>query len=187
MGSLLVITGPPGAGKTAVAKLVAAAADHHSVLVDGDAFFGFLATGAISPWLPESNDQNRVVTRAAASAAGQFAAGGFTTIYDGVVGPWFLPTFGAATALERFDYVILLPAVEVCAHRVATRRGHGFTDVAATRQMHAQFAQAQTAERHVLHDPPEDVGQVASILLAALERGDLGYSVPPTAPAPGIG
>jgi predicted ABC-type ATPase len=129
VGSLLVITGPPGAGKSTVARLIAGAAER-SVLVEGDAFFGFLATGAIEPWLPASNDQNTVVTRAAASAAGQFATGGFTTVYDGVVGPWFLPTFAAATGHHRLDYVILLPSVELCVGRVATRTDHGFTDEA---------------------------------------------------------
>ena len=72
---------------------------NQSVLVQGDAFFSFLASGAIEPWLPAPNDQNTVVTKAAASAAGAFATGGFTTVYDGVVGPWFLATFGAATGL----------------------------------------------------------------------------------------
>src|SRR4051812_7372715 len=37
-GSLLVVTGPPGAGKSTVAKLLAASAEP-SVLVEGDAFF----------------------------------------------------------------------------------------------------------------------------------------------------
>jgi Mrp family chromosome partitioning ATPase len=40
VGSLLVITGPPGAGKSTMARAVAAAADN-SVLVEGDAFFAF--------------------------------------------------------------------------------------------------------------------------------------------------
>lgn len=53
--------------------------------VEGDAFFAFLARGAIEPWLPESKEQNEVVTRAAASAAGRYAAGGYLTVYDGVV------------------------------------------------------------------------------------------------------
>ena len=65
MGSLLVISGPPGSGKSTVAKLLAARFDP-SVLVEGDAFFGFLARGAVPPWLPESNRQNHVVTEAAA-------------------------------------------------------------------------------------------------------------------------
>lgn len=72
MGSLLVVTGPPGAGKSTVARILARRAAL-GVLVEGDAFFGLLAGGAIAPWLAESNEQNEVVTRAAASAAGHFA------------------------------------------------------------------------------------------------------------------
>ena len=176
VASLLVVTGPPGAGKSSVARLLADAA-HRSVLIEGDAFFGFLASGAIEPWLPASNDQNTIVTKAAASAAGAFAAGGYTTVYDGVVGPWFLPTFGAATGLNRLDYAILLPSVEVCVQRVATRRDHGFTDEAATRKMHAEFLRARVADRHVLRDPPRDAVAVADRVTSASEAGELTYAI----------
>ena len=86
MAPLLVITGPPGAGKTTVARSVAQTFDK-SALVEGDAFFGFLSSGAIAPWLPEAHDQNDSVIRVAASAAGQFASAGYVTIFDGIVGP----------------------------------------------------------------------------------------------------
>lgn len=176
MTSLLIVTGPPGAGKSSVARVLADTSER-SVLVEGDAFFAFLASGAIEPWLPTSNDQNTVVTRAAASAAGAFAAGGYATFYDGVVGPWFLPTFAAATGLDRLDYVILLPAEDTCVRRVATRRRHGFTDEAATRKMHAEFARGGAADRHVLHDPPGDAGAVAELIEAARARGDLTHEI----------
>ncbi|HZJ27694.1 MAG TPA: hypothetical protein VFF40_11905 [Acidimicrobiia bacterium] len=68
MASLLVISGPPGAGSSTVARALAERIEP-SVLVDGDAFFAFVARGAVSPWLAEARDQNEVVTRAAASAA----------------------------------------------------------------------------------------------------------------------
>lgn len=176
MGSLLVVTGPPGAGKSTVAQALAGNAAR-SVLVEGDAFFGFLASGSIEPWLPESNDQNTVVTRAAASAAGTFASAGYLTIYDGVVGPWFLSTFGAASGLDRLEYVILLPSVETCVRRVMTRRGHGFADEPATRKMHAEFSAAGVADRHVLRDPPEDIDALVARIDSALEAGDLTYAI----------
>lgn len=171
-----MITGPPGAGKSTAARIMANAAER-SVLVEGDAFFGFLASGAIEPWLPESNEQNEVVTRAAAAAAGRFADGGFTTIYDGVVGPWFLPTFAAATGLDVFEYVVLLPSVETCVVRVQARQNHGFSDEAATRKMHAEFTAAEIPARHLLHHSGEDPVTIVDRITAALERGDLAYAL----------
>lgn len=168
MASLLVVTGPPGAGKSTVARVLAERFDP-SVLLEGDAFFTFLARGAIPPWLPESHKQNDVVTRAAASAAGRYTAGGYTTVYDGVVGPWFLPTFLSATGLTRIDYVVLQPSVARCLDRVATRKGHGFNDEHATRKMHQEFAQADIDRRHVLVDPPDQPELVADLVLAALD------------------
>jgi hypothetical protein len=146
-----------------------------SVLVEGDAFFGFLARGAIEPWLPGSAEQNETVTQAAAAATGRFAAAGYETVYDGVVGPWFLPTFAAATGLDRLDYVVLLPTVERCLERALTRKGHGFTDEAATRKMHAEFAAADIDRRHLLVDPPDRAEEIADLVLADRARGSLSY------------
>ena len=61
VGSLLVVTGPPGAGKSTVAEELARSISS-SVLVEGDAIFRFLRNDAIDPWLPQANDQNTTVT-----------------------------------------------------------------------------------------------------------------------------
>src|SRR5207244_9144575 len=105
-------------------------------------------------WIPASMGEIESVTQASASSAVRYVSGVYTTVYDGVVGPWFLPTFAAATGLERLDYVVLLPSVERCVERVGTREDHGFTDEGATRKMHREFARADVEARYVLVDPP---------------------------------
>jgi cytidylate kinase len=169
----LVITGPPGAGKSTVAAVLAGQSDP-SVLIQGDAFFGFLNRGATAPWLPASHAQNDVVVRAAAAAAGRFAMT-YTTVYDGVIGPWFLPTFAREASLDSLQCVMLLPSVKHCVERVVTRAGHGFADVPATRKMHDEFSRASIAERHVIHDPHGSAEAVASEVVARWKSAALTY------------
>jgi cytidylate kinase len=172
---MIVVTGPPGAGKSTVARILADAFPQ-SALVRGDDFFAFVARGRVAPWLPAARLQNEVVLRAAGSAAGRFAAGGYTVVYDGVVGPWFLPTFAAATGLRRMSYVVLLPSERECLERVAGRSGHGFTDADATRRMHRQFAEADVDPRHVLPEPTGPPSAIAQEIADRLADGALRYA-----------
>jgi hypothetical protein len=64
------------------------------------------------------------------------------TVFDGMVGPWFLPTFLRYVRVPSIHYAVLLPPVDVCVERVLARERHGFRDEAVTRQMHASFAGA---------------------------------------------
>lgn len=143
--------------------------------MEGDRFFGFLAAGATAPWLPNSDAQNVVVLRAAAVAAGQFVKGGYETVYDGVLGPWHLDAFVAASGLESFHYAVLLPPEDECVRRVTIRKGHGFKDVAATRQMHREFVNAAVA-RHVLSNPPDGIDDVVELVCARRQDGSLRYT-----------
>lgn len=51
---VIVITGPPGAGKSTVAGLVADRFEA-AVLLPADEFWGFIRRGHVAPWLPEAD------------------------------------------------------------------------------------------------------------------------------------
>ena len=162
MGELVVVTGPPGAGKSSVSEELAMRWKP-SALIPGDAFFGMIKRGYIPPWLPQAQRQNTVTIEAAAAAAGQFCEICFV-VYEGVVGPWFLPTFVRATGLANLHYVALLPALDVCIERVRSRVGHGFTDPAVTRDLHHQFAAAAIDARHVIKESESHPAELAEMI-----------------------
>src|SRR2546423_2786812 len=85
-GSVLILTGAPGAGKTTTARLLAADAPR-AVHLESDSFFRFIQTGYVEPWKPESHEQNTVVMRIVAAAAAGHADGGYFTIIDGIISP----------------------------------------------------------------------------------------------------
>lgn len=171
MSRLLVITGPPGAGKSTVARVLVEQFDL-SALVAGDEFFATVKRGFVAPWTEEAHHQNETVVAAAAAAAGRMALGGYTVVYDGVIGPWFLDTFVNATGLPEVHYVVLLPPEQVCMQRIDTRVGHAFSDPDAARHMYRQFAGAAAVASRVIQSV-ESPEVVATEIAALLESGEL--------------
>jgi cytidylate kinase len=174
VGELVIVTGPPGAGKSAVSEHLANGFTP-SALVAGDSFFAMIKKGYILPWLPESRRQNTVIIEAAAAAAGRLTDM-CTVIYDGVLGPWFLPTFVRASGLAHLHYVILLPPLEVCRERVQNRADHGFGDLAVTGDLYEQFAGADVHKRQLITESDENPAQIAELIRRSLEDGRFRYS-----------
>jgi len=148
MVSLNIITGTPGAGKTSLAKRLAADAER-GVHITGDLFFGFIPR-LIEPTDPESHAQNMSVVLAMTRAATAFVAGGYDVYLDAVVGPWFLPV--VAGELREIEvpivYVILRLPIEEALRR-AKERDLGFDDK-IVRKLHPQFEAVGPYEKHVI-------------------------------------
>lgn len=170
----MVVTGPPGAGKSAVASLLTQRAEP-SVLVEGDAFFGFLEGGRVDPWLAGSHEQNRVVMGALGAAVGRFVTAGYYTVLEGIVGPWFIDEVLRSSGLRSADYVVLLPDVELCVRRVTARPEGKFSDEKATRTLHHDFTTAELEERFILRRPAGGPAQVADRVDAEQRSGVLRY------------
>ena len=116
---VLIVTGTPGVGKTATARILARRSDR-AVHLESDAFFHFIRSGFVAPWKSESHEQNRVVMGIVAEAAAAYALAGYFTIIDGIVLPrWFLAPLGAALrdAGLACAYAVLRAPLSVCAAR----------------------------------------------------------------------
>jgi cytidylate kinase len=171
---LIVITGPPGAGKSSVSEHLANRFEP-GALVAGDSFFAMIKQGYILPWLPQSRRQNTVVIEAAAAGAGRLTDI-CSVVYEGVLGPWLLPPFVRATGLRHIHYVILLPPLELCLERVQLRVDHGFSDLSVTRDLYEQFADATVETRHLIIEPGDHPAQLAELINRRLDDGQFRYS-----------
>lgn len=169
MSDVLVVTGPPGAGKSTVARVVAKGFDK-AVHLHTDDFYAWIVSGYVEPWDPASQDQNVTVVDAIALVAKRFADGGYTVVLDGIVGPWFLDPFRAIGA----SYALLLPPVEVAHARAAARVDHPLPDLAVVGQMHAQLtARLDGYEQHVVDNAELTVEETAAEVRRRFDSGDL--------------
>ena len=181
MGDVVVVSGPPGSGKSAVGAALADLLDP-SALLEADWFFGRWRRGAVDPWLPEAAPQTAPAGRAALAATVELARSDAWVVYDGVLHRDAARDLAARAAAAGIAVhrAVLLPPVDVGLTRVAARTGHGFDDPDATRDMHAAFAaevhgaQAHpAADRAVLRDDGASPADLAARVRDLLHAGAL--------------
>jgi predicted kinase len=164
---VLLLTGPPGSGKTTTARLIAARAAR-GVHVEADSFFDFVRGGYIEPWRPESHPQNETVMQAVAAAAATYADGGYTTVVEGIFIPlWFLAPLSSALAGlgHVVSYVILRAPLQTCIARATGRSDGELSNADVITQVWNEFADVGPFETHVVDADDIDPEQLATVVI----------------------
>jgi cytidylate kinase len=173
-GRVLIVTGPPGSGKTTVSALVADRFSR-SVHLESDWFFRAIRSGHIEPWKAESHEQNDTVMAAVHDAAAAFARAGYLTIVDGIILPgWYFEWLTGELLGEdmEVDAAILRTSLRVSLARVQGRNSPGL-DTAAVERTWRGFADLGPLEHHVFDVDELAPWETAEAILERLESGAL--------------
>lgn len=167
MKSIVILSGPVGAGKSTVARELVALSPAPIAYIEGDTFWSFIAKGDKSVSRVK-NFKTIMISMTAASVP--YALAGYEVILDFSIPPWFLDTARAVAKVRDvpLDYVVLRPSEAVCAARAAARKEGKIADYAPYRELYSLF---DGAERHTIEDDTSDAAAVAARIREGLNAG----------------
>ena len=170
---VVIVTGPPGSGKTTVSRLIADRLDC-SVQIHADDYWHNIRRGLVAPHLPQSESQNALVIGILADVALGYAMGGYTTVVDGIVGPWFLGPFIAATRAKRvpLHYIVLRPTLQSALERARTRADHALVDPASVvEKMYSEFRDLGSKEQFVIDTTEHSIDETVLAVECRIAAG----------------
>jgi adenylylsulfate kinase-like enzyme len=162
--SVIFLSGPIGAGKTAVAQELVQLLPAPLCYIEGDTFWPFIRKGGERG----PRDNFPVLVRSMTAAAIPFARSGFRVLIDFSIPPAFVETARKILKEVPFDFVLLRPSLQVCVERASSRETGAITDYARLKDFYALFEHASIEP---ICDDSADPASLARRIAEGLNQG----------------
>lgn len=153
--SVIFLSGPIGAGKTAVARALLPLLPAPLSYIEGDTFWSFIRKDGER----ELRDNFPVLVRSMTAAAVPFARSGFRVLIDFSIPPTYVDTARKILKELPFDFVLLRPSLQVCVDRAASRQEGPITDQAMLKNFYARFDEGTVEPICDDHADPESLAR----------------------------
>lgn len=162
--SVIFLSGPIGAGKTAVARELLPLLPAPLACLEGDTFWSFIRKGGDRGL----RDNFPVLMRSMTAAAIPFARSGFQVLIDFSIPPAYLDTARKILKEVPFDFVLLRPSLQVCVERAASRETGAITDYERLKDFYALFEEGSIVP---ICDDTADPASLARRIAEGLNQG----------------
>ena len=162
--SVIFLSGPIGAGKTAVAQELLQLLPAPLSYIEGDTFWSFIRKGGERG----PRDNFPVLVRSMTAAAIPFARSGFRVLIDFSIPPAFVDTARKILKEVPFDFVLLRPSLQVCVERAASREKGAITEYERLKDFYALF---EEGSMEPVCDDHADPASLAQRIAEGLNQG----------------
>jgi adenylate kinase family enzyme len=165
MKSIILLSGPVGAGKSTVAPEFIALSPQLVAYIEGDTFWWHLAKSEIG----SRHKKFKMIMTAMTTAALTYALYGYEVVLDFSIPPWFLDT-ARKVVKDRvpIHYVILRPGETTCAIRAAERLEGKIADYSNYHDLYMSFDDAQ---RYIIPDDNCSPADMAARIREGVDEG----------------
>jgi len=163
--SVIFLSGPIGAGKTAVAQELVQLLPAPLSYIEGDTFWSFIKKEG-ERGLRENFP---VLVRSMTAAAVPLARSGFRVLIDFSIPPAYIDTARKILKEVPFDFVLLRPSLQVCVERASSREVGPITEYARLKDFYAFFEEDKSMEP--ICDDNADPASLAQRIAEGLNQG----------------
>ena len=162
--SVVMLSGPVGAGKTTVARELVKISPAPLSYIEGDTFWPLFAKPDAKP----IHDRFRLLMRSMTAAAVPLARGGYEVLLDFSFPLDFLETARRILKEIPLDFVVVRPSLAVCEQRAAARPEGKIADYGIYRDFYAMF---EGLPAHEISDDIADAASLAQRIRSGLNNG----------------